>query len=538
MTRRPGLASLEADLALWMVTVALAGAGAALLPVPGVLRAALAAAILVLGLLVLARRLRPLRRLLAAIDAIDRGATPEPDPAPLGPDEVATARRAIDRLAARRAAPQPEEADLAAAPPLPLEPPAPAAPRSPAPTPAPVLATGIATAERATTAAEDPLAERLDLVARGSRDGLFEWELDRGRAWFSPRFLDLVDRHARELDGDPRRWLAIVASGDLADLHHAIARHLAGEVDAAETILRVRRRDGSTIRLLCHGIADSASGGATRLAGSITDLGSDHETRRLATRPAAPDAARLELRLLPILCLETGVPDALEVLVRVRGDSGSLESLEPWIGDDEGDATLDALLRPLRGAALDALATWRSSGPRDGLRLHLNAAAGELARGLDAALLAELAARALPASAIRLEVRETALRGGAPATLQALDRLREAGVTIVLDDFGTGTTALDDLAALPIDWLKLDRRFLRRLDALRAPSALVRAVIEAAGAAGLATIAEGLETSAQVGRLQSVGCGLGQGHFFSEALTVEATTSFLAGDRADARRAA
>lgn len=116
---------------------------------------------------------------------------------------------------------------------------------------------------------------------------------------------------------------------------------------------------------------------------------------------------------------------------------------------------------------------------------------------------------------LRVEITETALLDDAPRTLRMLQLLRDNGVLAQLDDFGTGFSALSYLHRFPISALKIDRSFIsgisseHRLESV----GLVRAILALAGTLGIETIAEGVETQAQMQALQSLGCSYAQGYF-------------------------
>jgi EAL domain-containing protein (putative c-di-GMP-specific phosphodiesterase class I) len=117
---------------------------------------------------------------------------------------------------------------------------------------------------------------------------------------------------------------------------------------------------------------------------------------------------------------------------------------------------------------------------------------------------------------LRIEITEVALLDDAPRALRTLNHLRERGVLALLDDFGTGFSALSYLHRFPIQSLKIDRSFVAGLDDdTRAESlALVRAILALAGTLGIETIGEGIESLQQRDLLLELGCEYGQGYLF------------------------
>ena len=120
--------------------------------------------------------------------------------------------------------------------------------------------------------------------------------------------------------------------------------------------------------------------------------------------------------------------------------------------------------------------------------------------------------------AIALEITEMALIDIIEPIRPCLEELRHVGCRIGIDDFGTGYSSLVYLKRLPLDFLKIDQTFVRGLGANSEDEAIVRAVIGLADALGLATVAEGVETSTQESMLRDMGCTQAQGFLYSHPL--------------------
>ncbi len=131
-------------------------------------------------------------------------------------------------------------------------------------------------------------------------------------------------------------------------------------------------------------------------------------------------------------------------------------------------------------------------------------------------LLSLLEMEGVDPSRLRIEITEVALLDDAPRALRMLNILRGRGVMALLDDFGTGFSALSYLHRFPIQSLKIDQSFVAGLDGdARAESlALVRAILALAGTIGIDTIAEGVETARQHEVLMQLGCRYGQGFLY------------------------
>lgn len=113
------------------------------------------------------------------------------------------------------------------------------------------------------------------------------------------------------------------------------------------------------------------------------------------------------------------------------------------------------------------------------------------------------------------------------SAIRALVELRSTGVHIGLDDFGTGFSSLTDLQALPLDFIKIDRSFVKRIATDARSRAIVAAIIDLAHALDLTVVGEGIETHAQLFLLRGFGCDLGQGHLFARSLTASGLVGFL-----------
>lgn len=129
---------------------------------------------------------------------------------------------------------------------------------------------------------------------------------------------------------------------------------------------------------------------------------------------------------------------------------------------------------------------------------------------------------------LEVEVAETSLNFSNDIALKQLQRLRQLGVRVALDDFGAGDCSLRMLRDLPIDTLKLDRHLVARLPESTMDAVLVRAVIELCRQYGISVIAEGVESRAQADWLQANGCEYVQGFLVAHPLTTEDAGAFPA----------
>jgi len=162
---------------------------------------------------------------------------------------------------------------------------------------------------------------------------------------------------------------------------------------------------------------------------------------------------------------------------------------------------------------------WLSRG-LDFHHVAVNAGAAEL-RAVDFAerLLERLERASIPTRCIQMEVTETVFLGrGAEYLERTLKTLSASGIRIALDDFGTGYASLSHLKAFPVDLLKIDRSFVRHLDANQEDAAIVDAVLGLGRSLRIDVIAEGIETRAQHSRLIGLGCKYGQGFLYAKPM--------------------
>jgi len=132
-------------------------------------------------------------------------------------------------------------------------------------------------------------------------------------------------------------------------------------------------------------------------------------------------------------------------------------------------------------------------------------------------LLAIMEEHKFSPSRLEIELTEAALVADIDAARNVLGALREQGVRIALDNFGTGHASLTQLRLLPFDKLKIDRSFIRRITTDAESAAIVRAAIAMAKALGLVVVAEGVESLEQARMLASMGCDMAQGFHFGRA---------------------
>lgn len=180
----------------------------------------------------------------------------------------------------------------------------------------------------------------------------------------------------------------------------------------------------------------------------------------------------------------------------------------------------------LREACVQAC-LWRDAGLLCG-PMAVNVSALEFrSQDFVAALQAILKETGLPASALQLELSESALMREAQTSMQILQQLRGLGVLLAVDEFGTGYSSLTQLAQFPLDVLKIDQSFVQTLDVQDDNRVIVSALIAMGNSLKLRLVAEGVENLAQLAFLKGQHCEEGQGFFFSPPLAAERLSALL-----------
>lgn len=130
---------------------------------------------------------------------------------------------------------------------------------------------------------------------------------------------------------------------------------------------------------------------------------------------------------------------------------------------------------------------------------------------------------------LKLEITESTLMQHANITIDILKKLKATGVQVYIDDFGTGYSSLNYLQRFPVNTLKIDRAFVNQMLQSPESDALIETIITMAEKLNLNVVAEGIETEAQLQRLKTLGCGLGQGYLFAKPLRADEVPGYLMG---------
>lgn len=333
------------------------------------------------------------------------------------------------------------------------------------------------------------------------------------------------------------RSLRAEVPGEIADAINAAFRrpfeHGGEEFVLSASIGVARYPEGGRTaqQLLKH--ADAAMSEAKHRGRNTWQMFSPALARRVENNLAIENQLRhalahRELHLLyqPQVELASGRVVGAEALLRWQHPQrGALQPLE-FVQHAESTGDIVAIGAWAIDEACRQLREWRDAGVQLG-RVAVNVSYRQLLSDsfLDT-VIAALRRHDLPGKALELELIERMLIGDTPDTLQTFHTLRDIGVTITVDDFGEGYSALNYLRRLPIDGFKISYDFMRRIPSNQADTAICEAIIRIGHALDLGMIAEGVETESQRVFLLRHGMAFGQGHLFSPALDAGAFAAY------------
>ncbi len=402
-----------------------------------------------------------------------------------------------------------------------------------------------------TAAALDWLDRRL---ARGETPGVILVALSRfdlvnsgyGRAAGDALIraaLRRIDGAARAAEG--KRFVLARTKGP--EFLVGIERTQAAEMLApvlAEALGRPFAIDGALVSVGARaGVAGARSGenaeALLRRAADALDeaRASDGATVHIADEPAiagalsvdlsrAMEAGEIVVLFQPQVEIATSRITGVEALARWEHPRfGSVGAEQLFAAADRADLGI-ALSDHVQRLALRTATGWPAV--LSGLRLSINLTAADIARqGFADILLDRIDGAGFSRGRLTLEITEGGLIDDLGAAAALLAKLRQAGCRVAIDDFGTGYSSLAYLKALPLDYLKIDKKLAQDITGSARDRVVVRGVIEMARSLGLAVIAEGVETEEQLDLLAKEGCQYFQGFLCAEPLTSAALADLI-----------
>jgi EAL domain-containing protein (putative c-di-GMP-specific phosphodiesterase class I) len=242
---------------------------------------------------------------------------------------------------------------------------------------------------------------------------------------------------------------------------------------------------------------------------------------------ATLEKGQFNVNYQPIVSLEDGNILAAEALLRWEHPEKGMISPSLFIPIAEEIGVIGQIGNYVLRTACAQTMAWRDEGIHlSQIGVNVSTAQVRDAGWLDS-VSAALSDTGLDARCLSLEVTETDFAAEYESIGETLQRMRQLGIGIAIDDFGVGQSSLSRVKDFPVTHLKIDGSFVRDIEHNKDDSALVRSIVEMAHGQGIEVTAEWVETESQMEILRSIGCDYAQGYFVSPALCAEAFGDFV-----------
>jgi EAL domain-containing protein (putative c-di-GMP-specific phosphodiesterase class I) len=231
----------------------------------------------------------------------------------------------------------------------------------------------------------------------------------------------------------------------------------------------------------------------------------------------------------PVVDLACGRIRGVEALLRWRHPEQGTVPPDTFIPMAEHGGSIHVLGWHVLHEACAQLARWRHEAPEHRLAMGVNVSVSQLDEPDFAARVLELVqSHGLEPDELVVELTEQALAVDFDTAVEVVAELRRGGVSVAVDDYGTGYSSLRYLHRFDADVVKIDRSFVGNLAGSVHTQKIVRSVLHMAESLDLQSIGEGIETSAQMQIVRDLGCELGQGYLFSRPVPAERISAMLA----------
>lgn len=349
---------------------------------------------------------------------------------------------------------------------------------------------------------------------------------------------------------------ARVAADVIAQEHSTAeaARIVAAAVTmAAEATALAAAAAAETVALAAGSAAESGDGVArsSALSEAASERAAESSTyvRRLAMRAAAdldapPLAAELQQALLrdelmlhyqPQYRLDTGDFVAVEALLRWENPTRGLLPPSEFLGVAESHPLLTIIGDWVLETAIVQAGSWFRQAGESSPQVWVNVSCEQFdQRHLPALVARLLDAHGVPAAKLGIELTERQVAQRVDAVAADLESLHDLGVSLAVDDFGTGYASLDYLRRFTFDEIKIDRAFVTGIGQNRTDTAVASSIVALGHALDMMVVAEGVETQAQNDALRDLGCDLGQGYLLHRPTPADQISTLLAATSASA----
>jgi EAL domain-containing protein (putative c-di-GMP-specific phosphodiesterase class I) len=225
-----------------------------------------------------------------------------------------------------------------------------------------------------------------------------------------------------------------------------------------------------------------------------------------------------ELYFQPIIDTGTRRLHTMEVLLRWRRPPEGLVLPDHFIPIIEDNGLIVPIGEWVMRRACRQIVEWQQQGLRP-VPLAVNLSPRQfMNRGLIESIRQVIEETGIDPQMLEFEITETALMQHGEQTLEILDQINALGIRLSIDDFGTGYSSLAYLKRFPVKKIKIDRAFIKDLEASSEDRAIVAAIIALSNSLQLSVVAEGVETEGQYALLRNNGCQYAQGYLFAQPL--------------------
>jgi len=229
----------------------------------------------------------------------------------------------------------------------------------------------------------------------------------------------------------------------------------------------------------------------------------------------------------PVIEIGSGAIVGLEALARMRMADGRVVTAGDFHEAMRDPRAAFRITSQMLASIATDIAGWSEAGL--GPQIGINVTSADFQKGdLCQRIMRALDKAGTPPRHLVVEITEQVFMGGRRHSVaRTIQSLRDRGIRVSLDDFGTGFASLTHLLDFPVDIIKIDRSFVAGVDLQARSSVIIESLITIANRLGMTIIAEGIETEAQAARLQAMGCRYGQGFLYSPAVPACVTTQLL-----------